>query len=360
MAMFRWVMHKNNKQQLLCALIVCIVSMPCYSVFQPGEQAQINQYCEDNPSVCKERERFRSYQPNYAIWQQTDGDEDSLEAHYSFRYLFSEPDCMTPYRANRRTARETLKCIKKHNRRKEFFFTFTGEFDFYVSSRDSGPVINRISNPALHFRKYLGKSTNLGAMSLRWLDLGLEHRSNGQVVEADVTIDDPGSADFGRFRTQVEFESNNHEYFDALSRSANYLSIEGKFQVGKYYDQDESLCDTTAKCMQLYVSVKPFYSNVEADVTWGSLANTDVTFSDYDRLRIIAANKFADDVELSLEWTIGDEGFDTDSININLGYPISVWGMKLPLYIRYHHGPMNTLSDYTREQNAWGIGLRFR
>jgi hypothetical protein len=30
-----------------------------------------------------------------------------------------------------------------------------------------------------------------------------------------------------------------------------------------------------------------------------------------------------------------------------------------PLYIRVHRGPLRALSDYTRPQNAIGIGLKF-
>ena len=63
-------------------------------------------------------------------------------------------------------------------------------------------------------------------ITVRYLDLGLfEHRSNGQVTEADEKITDPTSADFGRYKTQIAFENDDHEYFDGLSRGANYLSL---------------------------------------------------------------------------------------------------------------------------------------
>lgn len=30
----------------------------------------------------------------------------------------------------------------------------------------------------------------------------------------------------------------------------------------------------------------------------------------------------------------------------------------LPLYLRLHHGPMNTLANYTQRQDSIGFGLR--
>ena len=43
----------------------------------------------------KSKSRLSSFKPNYLIAQRSDGDEDSLKAHYSFRYLFTDPDCMS-------------------------------------------------------------------------------------------------------------------------------------------------------------------------------------------------------------------------------------------------------------------------
>ena len=43
-----------------------------------------------------EQWRFQPFEPNYGIWQWTEDDEQALEAHYSFKYLFTAPDCSAP------------------------------------------------------------------------------------------------------------------------------------------------------------------------------------------------------------------------------------------------------------------------
>jgi hypothetical protein len=53
-----------------------------------------------------------------------------------------------------------------------------------MGTRTSGPVINRISNPAIHiFNRIPGKSLPLG---IRYFDIGFEHRSDGQVTEINI------------------------------------------------------------------------------------------------------------------------------------------------------------------------------
>ena len=66
-------------------------------------------------------------------------------------------------------------------------------------------------------------------------------------------------------------------------------------------------------------------------------------------------------MELSVEWTIGDQLLDTDSLNVDFIFPMLLDSKRfeIPLYIRYHKGPMDTLANYTREQDSFGFGLRF-
>jgi len=54
-------------------------------------------------------------------------------------------------------------------------------------------------------------------------------------------------------------------------------------------------------------------------------------------------------------WTVGDRFFKTDSLN--LGWYLG--DLPLPVYLRLHFGPMNTLSNYTQRQDAIWIGFRF-
>ncbi len=362
---------KTIRQSGLIIFMISIILLLALDLFAKDLtelEQEIAKICYEYPSLCKERSRLSAYQPNYAIWQFIEDDENSLEAHYSIRYVFSNPDCVTPYKADEAEAK--LKCLKSHGRRSEYFVTYTGEFNFYAFTRDSSPVINRISNPAFHYRKYLEGNSLYGFASLRWFDVAIEHRSDGQVIDADERIEDASSVNDGRYKAQVEFENGNHEYFDAISRGANFISIEGRFQIGGSHNNDTSKCKTTVACFDLWLSLKPIYLSMDSNVTWGSAKNRKMKFSDYDRGRLVLSNtvftknKFISEIEIGGEWTIGDELLDTDSINLNLILTLNggIFGenTKIPLYIRYHNGPMNTLSDYTKEQESLGIGLRFK
>ncbi len=342
------------------------------------DNIEIKNFCHDRPDLCTSRKlRLTTYQPNYAIFQSTDDDEGSLEAHYSFRYLFTKPHCM-PLKFlvdesnegddgaenTKKNIKPDIDCLRDYRDRSEVFFKYTGEFDFYLGSRDSGPVINRISNPGFHYRNNF-ENLSFANISMQWVTLGLEHRSNGQVIEADMKVTDASSPDFGKYRAQVELEDENHEYFDAISRGANYFSVEGKFNVGEHRN-DYKKCNSSIDCINLWVGGK-LYINEDSDVYWGDLANTGVKINDYDRVNIVVSDTFATfipsfpKIEVGVKWTIGDELLDTDSYDINLVFPwIPRNDLEIPFYIKAHFGPMNTLSNYTKDQNSIGFGIKLR
>lgn len=336
------------------------------AIGEPSDEERLKTICKDKPFLCKEKARFSAYQPNYAIYQATEDDDNSIEVHYSFKYLLTRPDCISEYRYKNKSASDALTCINAYKQRSEWYFSYTGEFDFYMGTRDSGPVINRISNPAFHRRQYLGNRYIWDRASISWFDIGIEHRSDGQVIDVDDKVNDPSSVNNGRFKTQVELENGNREYFDALSRGANYISLEAKMNIGDAHKLKKE-CDKTITCFEFWASVKPIYLTHDSNITWGPLANSNVKISDYDRFKFIIADTFntgwslIPKIELGGEWVLGDELLKTDSQDISVFLPLRIKdGWKIPLYIRAHFGPLSTLSDYTKEQNSIGIGLKFR
>ena len=115
------------------------ILIACISVFCLGGRAIAQTTTGVAPSAADSNsstayfgasERFKSYEPNYGIWRFIEGDEDddALTAHYSFRYDFRGGPGVNLYLA------------------------YTGEFDFYMGTRESAPVINRLNNPAIHLR----------------------------------------------------------------------------------------------------------------------------------------------------------------------------------------------------------------
>lgn len=289
-------------------------------------------------------DRFQPYGTNYAIIQATDGDERAIEVGYSFKYIIYNCELWGKETA----VEEFLSCPS--NNKARFFFSYTGEFDFYMGTRDSGPVINRVSNPAFHLKFVDTDETN---PIIDWIDFGIEHRSNGQVVDANLVDNTPGSPTFGQTLTQIQFNQGDHKYFDTISRGANYLSAAIGFDTEKYGD--------------LSLSVKAYLTN-DSNITWGPLAGTDTSIRDYDILNINYAYKqttpwnSVPEITYTLEYVVGKEGFDTDSADIGIIFPLKFEGLngwRIPWYLRMHIGPMDRLSDYTQERNSIGFGTAF-
>lgn len=278
--------------------------------------------------------RFGAYGDSYGLYRAmtnsgwAEDDEWALRAHYSFGYLF--------------VGREKY----------ELLFTYTGEFDFYVHFRESSPVINRISNPALHLRLPLGRSGESNAPKVntataygrQQIDIGIEHESDGQVVE----VTSPAEV----AAAQVAYATKDRYFFDQISRGSNFVSVTADlpqhYEVGRF-----ALPFSVTANLRLYFSQ-------DNTVTWGPLANRDTKLSDYHLGSIAVRRNQGRFGTFEAKWTMGARGFATESFD--LGWyknSESSQSWSLPLYIRLHHGPLNTLSNYSQRQDSIGIGLKF-
>ncbi|MFS2005853.1 hypothetical protein ACEN9F_19670 [Duganella sp. CT11-25] len=257
--------------------------------------------------------RFAAYEPSYAVYRKADNDENAITARYSFQYILWGKNKFGP-------------CAYADRGCHYFYLSYTGEFDFYVGSRDSSPVINRVSNPAFHWRHMRdGKY---------WIDVGVEHRSNGQSTE----ITSPEDA----ARAQEAYLKRDHAYFDGISRGSNYVSVQGG--------------NSPKESTHANVKLK-FYFSKDSAITWGPWVNRNTSIADYDLARFYVEQHLPAAFgkgSVGVEWIVGKRGLQTDSANIDL-----LLSQVVPLYIRVHRGPLRTLSDYTRPQNSIGIGLKF-
>lgn len=287
-------------------------------------------------------ERFQPYEDNYAIWQFSKGDEGAAEVQYSFKYKLY--DCALL------TKDSCWSCDSKAYPQTSLYLSYTGKFDFYMETRYSGPVINRTSNPALHARLDYDR---LNSKHKQWVDLSYEHRSDGQTVDVN---EKDGT---GQFKTEVAYRAGDHEYFDKLSRGANYFKLAHgwSFLDSKQQQFEYAAFEVNAK----------LYTSHDSDITWGKYAGTDTSISDFDLVRIKGKYnyKFGSDsdafrgVTLGVEYTLGYKGLDTDSLDayLVLPYHSSKSSWAIPIYIKAHFGPMDRLSDYTQSINSVGIGL---
>lgn len=290
---------------------------------------------------CAPRRRLGFHEPLFGIYQFTKDDDSSARLHYSFRYTVTDPGCEVPNRASSAAERVEYERMRRHGRH-EWYLSYTGQFDFYMGTRDSGPVINRISNPALHYRNYLGRQSGL-PRPMQWWDVSIEHRSTGQ------TTDPKLRAPNGELAAQLAQERNDHAYLDTMSQDTNFVSVEARWDWRR---------------VSVWSRWKPLYFATTTAITWGPMAGSGVSIADYDRFRFILGYRLADAGKRLIEqewiygeWTVGDKGLLTDSFNISVYFPFKLGQLNIPFFARYHHGPLHTLSDFANDQRSIGFGL---
>ncbi len=292
-------------------------------------------------------ERFGRYEDSFMVWNRMQNnawagkDERALRARYSFKYTFCGPQVGregTHVKTRRTKDPSTWSICPEGDLlgKLEFFAAYTGEFDFYLGTRDSGPVINRLSMPGFYLRAPLKLINRNWSRDIDSIEFGWQHRSNGQVADA-VTGRGPEVA-------QAQYLAGQRAYFDTVSRGANFFSValDRAALLGL-----ESL-SARAK-LRLYHDRK----RDEDQVTWGPLAGTGRRFADYDLLDLRLTYQAASALRFDVEWKLGFKGLATDSWTVGVQYALG----EIPLYLRYHRGPMNTLSNYTQRQDSLGLGL---
>ncbi|MDO6762362.1 hypothetical protein [Agarivorans sp. 1_MG-2023] len=290
----------------------------------------------------KEVQRFRAYGVNSAVWNFREGDDDALQADYSFLYTIY--DCRVRHSSSKEDNTELKStegswsdCGENALVKPLVFVSYTGQFDFYLSTRSSSPVINRLSNPAIHFFNIVDKDKYVN-----YFDISFEHRSNGQTREID-------EFDSSGLKTETAYLSGDYRYFDEISRGSNYF----KLAVGN----DKSIESIS---LNWRLSIKAYVTD-DTEVNWGEWANSSTSIKDYDIVRAsISVSPFIfSGLTFTSSYVFGKELLKNDSFDWSIIYPLEGWGVSIPLMIKGHHGPMATLSNYTKSVSSLGVGFAF-
>jgi len=296
-------------------------------------------------------QRLTAYEDSYAVWNQmrnngwTSKDEQSLRTKLSFKYTFCGPQFRRPSRSDRNDtgasaeARADSWCPSAGKwAEAELFFGYTAEFDYYAGTRPSGPVLGRVNAPGLFVRLPAKLFLDKDWKDADGLELGLQHRSNGQTREVSGERDARVAGE--------QYAAGNRQFFDTVSRGANFLLIAVDKELPK---------PPVGERLTLRAKLRVYLGEQDSAVTWGPLANSGRKFSDYDRLQLHAWWRFSRELQFDVNWRLGDRGLATDSWTLGAEFKLG----SVPLYLRLHRGPMNTLSNYTQQQDSIGIGIRF-
>lgn len=276
---------------------------------------------------------FGPYEDSFAIGNQMNNhgwagrDEAALRAHYSFKYTLCGEHHV-------KLTQRVKSASPPTDSGWEVFLSYTGEFDFYMGTRPSGPVVNRLNNPAINLRLPLQQWYHAADIEDN-LVISLEHRSNGQTTEV--------GGERGTEKAQRAWLDKDRAYFDTLSRGSNYIGLALQSINLRGVSKD------------LDVGVKlRLYLTQDSEVRWGPWQGKPRSIKDYDLLETTLSHPIAGGWA-DAAWRVGMGGIKISSLT--LGFQRQVW--IFPLYFRYHYGPMNTLANYTQRQDSFGIGLRF-
>lgn len=193
--------------------------------------------------------RLRPYEGSKVYFDYGRGHEldGHLDVQYSFRYLFTKP--------------------RKFNANEEDYevaFTFSGEFDFYMLTRDSGPVIGRRYNPGIMYQHVSAKKGGLIIYNI-----SLEHESNGQVVDTPNTLYSQ-QYDF-KDRYQDRYTNLDDAYYldvatDSISRSTEmFVAIGGVYRIN-INDNEWFGCNKSISCFEIYFKFRDSFGDLEDEV----------------------------------------------------------------------------------------------
>ncbi len=327
-------------------------------------------FCVDAKAAADElfgvTDRLQPFGTNYVLSQRTDDDDGSLEATYAFRFMFTGENLDESSRWA-----EPLAPCESWRECTTTYFKYRGLFDFYFGTRRSGPVIHRINNPALEARRYFNRPL-LSSLYVRHVSVSVEHLSNGQ--DTDVS-DGEDPDDFfglrGAALAQRFFERNpNSAFFDTISREVDFVGLSGAFRLGPdaaRYNPSTGQCRASSACVDLTLRWRPHYIHDDNPVVWGPSPWRTSEMADFDVVKIGVAKRWLfahggfgpQGLGIELEWTVGETFNDGDSLDVGVTLPFQFHRkLTLPVYVRWHRGPLNNLSNYSRPQNALGIGFQ--
>ncbi|WP_196159353.1 hypothetical protein [Reinekea sp. G2M2-21] len=307
-------------------------------------------------------------------------DEMSLRGQYSIKYTFWEStNCEyenniqgngksdgRKYSYNSRSSIAYLACLDEKNLNpdkwsKRFFFGMTGMFDFYLITRDSGPVINRISNPGIYLEFYTPyqffSPSESESHQEKSLLFGLEHRSDGQVLDETDEDGEPVPTQFNDKGEPIAyvldditdaFNSNDHQALDSLGQGANFVSI----NYSRYFEPTIG-----GEVYGYELNVKPFWFPDNGNRFW--IAGKNVGFKGYDMIggKVSVEGMFGSALSGSASVRTGTLLLDGISGDLQLTWDICIRGTSFPLQLRTHLGPMDYLAHYSTSTFSVGLGL---
>lgn len=254
-----------------------------------------------------------------------------------------------------------------------FYFSYTGQYDFYFGSRYSAPVISRRQNPGV-FYKYEFEER---AEGLRSLSFGYFHESNGQEIDDKLMFDNKVED----LLSKMEDNINNQES-RAFNMATDYLSrgwdyVEGRVKYTKNNNHD-IFGNKRSVQTDYYFSARTYFNwqglgfskGREENINWlEGLDKPNEKIYDYNSFQFTVnrtvksrecqskrcswLNYFADNTNWGVTITSGNK---LENISYNLTLTHHIAG-QFPLKLMYFNGYGENISTYQRKSNYWMLGI---
>lgn len=260
------------------------------------------------------------YEPSYLMYAADD--ESHVEFKISIKYPLREcpkGDCDT--------------------QKDQVYFAYTGKYDFYIYSedtpgRESAPIISRVQNPGIYYRRLLGKDSwdYLQSFSIGWF-----HESNGQQI------------------TELADFNNTLHAEDFVSRGWDYLGVDIKFSSPlKTVLNDDHLYYLR---LRAFCNCQAFgkFSKEDDTSIFGSTEGEEI--GDYDGLRLLMKSTSGKNYNYTLSLRSGVSTRNAFSnLTVQLEYTYDYLG--IPWSILYFNGYGKDISTYHIKDEYVGVGVK--
>lgn len=292
-------------------------------------------------------ERLRFYEGTSAYFDYFRGNDldRHLDVQYSLKYLFTRP-----------------KELSLGESDYEVSFTFSGEFDFYALTRDSGPVIGRRYNPGFMYQRIYAKQRGLMSYSL-----GIEHESNGQSTNTFESLNSI-ARDF-QLTYQDRYPSIPQTYYlematDSISRSTEaFVALGSTYRINPT-DADWRSCEKKLRCVDIYFKFRESFLDVEDEVFWDP-SMADASLLEHQGTQISIYSEFNNSHNfVSLTYRTGElfggNPGKKNTFDVSFFYNMPIGKkFRLPVIASYHYGYLEELSRYSYQSSFFSLGLYF-
>ena len=251
---------------------------------------------------------------------------------------------------------------------------YQGEFDFFALTRESSPVVTTRHNPSIFYTRF--RNPRFNRLS-SWL-LSLEHESNGQVTDTllglqskmqEFAIDYQDDPDVSQ---QDIFEMAQQ----TISRSNNFAAVGFNYQLGNLQNE----CHLPFSCTKVFFKFRQQLDNVPEDDNWW-LPNDHAKLKQHVGTMLDISTRFnAGNIDQSIrvryqtgQLLDGGKPFDKHTFDLKYYVDVPVGRLlssmfstektelfSIPIVVRYHHGYLDELYNYSSKVSYFSIGLHAR